>query len=118
MDDDNGSGWKVIVQRNADTKDDPISGLAPLDFVSSCDSAYLWPCAWDLDCPSCGQRVTWTADAGSLAIVKCQHCHCQFPARDGQVVDPGPCDFACGYVEPYGFVPEAGCPVHDLQQEG
>jgi len=19
----------------------------------------------------------------------------------------------CGYVEPYGFVPEAGCPVHD-----
>ncbi len=19
----------------------------------------------------------------------------------------------CGYMEPYGFVPEAGCPVHD-----
>lgn len=23
------------------------------------------------------------------------------------------CGYACGVVEPYGFVPEAGCPVHD-----
>lgn len=23
------------------------------------------------------------------------------------------CDCACGFVSPYGFVPEAGCPVHD-----
>lgn len=22
------------------------------------------------------------------------------------------CGNACGYVEPYGFVPESGCPVH------
>ena len=25
----------------------------------------------------------------------------------------GHCDFACHYVEPYGWVPEADCPVHD-----
>ena len=26
----------------------------------------------------------------------------------------GDCGYVgCGYVEPYGFVPEAGCPVHD-----
>lgn len=23
------------------------------------------------------------------------------------------CGLACGYVEPYGFVPEGGCPIHD-----
>jgi len=27
----------------------------------------------------------------------------------------GHCGYSgCGYVEPYGFVPEAGCPVHDM----
>ena len=25
------------------------------------------------------------------------------------------CDNACAWVEPYGWVPEAGCPVHDLE---
>jgi len=25
----------------------------------------------------------------------------------------GGCDFACCYAEPYGWVPECGCPVHD-----
>jgi len=25
----------------------------------------------------------------------------------------GDCDRACGWQDPYGFVPEAGCPVHD-----
>ena len=25
----------------------------------------------------------------------------------------GDCGCACGYVEPYGFVPEAECPIHD-----
>lgn len=24
-----------------------------------------------------------------------------------------PCDYLCEWVEPYGFVPECGCPVHD-----
>lgn len=24
--------------------------------------------------------------------------------------------YACGYTEPYGFVPEAGCPIHDREQ--
>lgn len=23
------------------------------------------------------------------------------------------CSYACGYQEPYGFVPEDGCPIHD-----
>ena len=24
------------------------------------------------------------------------------------------CGYVCGYQYPYGFVPEAGCPVHDI----
>lgn len=24
------------------------------------------------------------------------------------------CGFECGHTEPYGFVPEAGCPIHDI----
>ncbi len=27
----------------------------------------------------------------------------------------GNCGNACGYVEPYGFVPEAECPIHDRE---
>jgi hypothetical protein len=27
--------------------------------------------------------------------------------------DPLDCGHVCDHVEPYGFVPEAGCPVHD-----
>ena len=26
----------------------------------------------------------------------------------------GNCGCACGYAHPYGFVPEAECPIHDL----
>ena len=25
------------------------------------------------------------------------------------------CDNACAWVEPYGWVPEAGCPIHDQE---
>ena len=26
---------------------------------------------------------------------------------------PVDCDYGCDWVSPYGFVPEAGCPIHD-----
>ena len=25
----------------------------------------------------------------------------------------GDCEYACRYAEPFGWVPECGCPVHD-----
>ena len=25
-------------------------------------------------------------------------------------------DCACGFAEPYGYVPEAGCPIHDTKE--
>lgn len=27
------------------------------------------------------------------------------------------CGFACAFVEPYGWVPEADCPIHDVPEE-
>ena len=27
------------------------------------------------------------------------------------------CGCECDFVYPYGFVPEAGCPVHDIEEE-
>lgn len=29
------------------------------------------------------------------------------------MIEPTTCGFECEWVSPYGFVPEAGCPVHD-----
>lgn len=29
----------------------------------------------------------------------------------------GNCGLGCGHEEPYGFVAEAGCPVHDVEEE-
>lgn len=28
----------------------------------------------------------------------------------------GDCGLNCGYVAPYGFVPEADCPIHDIME--
>lgn len=36
-----------------------------------------------------------------------------FTARDRQIGQP--CDGGCDHVYPYGWVPDAGCPVHDAQ---
>jgi len=27
----------------------------------------------------------------------------------------GDCDNECHYIEPYGWVPECGCPIHDAE---
>ncbi len=35
-----------------------------------------------------------------------------------QLIDAkGDCGYICEYVEPYGFVPECGCPVHDGNED-
>jgi len=30
-----------------------------------------------------------------------------------ELLFPCKCGYSCGYTYPYGFVPEAGCPIHD-----
>ena len=58
-----------------------------------------------------------------LCIV-CLHCHRQMPAtsigglRILSVNEIPSCeDYYCEFAEPYGFVPECGCPVHDRFRE-
>ena len=32
--------------------------------------------------------------------------------------DVSECGYACAWVEPYGWVPEADCPIHDAPRPG
>lgn len=64
-------------------------------------------------------RVEWK-DRHRLRLVICN----MWPVRQMQRLRvivrhflTGDCGMAgCGYMEPYGFVPEAGCPVHDKEK--
>jgi hypothetical protein len=70
------------------------------------------PCL--LYCPYCGRENALEL-RGGVAWPRCHHCGRQFMARDREVVkEPPPCDCdGCGDCEPFGWVPECGCPVHD-----
>jgi hypothetical protein len=52
-------------------------------------------------------------------IAFCPRCwgkwHCTYDMMSGQtiILDSWDCESECHYQEPYGFVPEADCPVHD-----
>jgi len=76
---------------------------------------------WLYHCPSCGREFNDykpKAENGWYFTVSCPHCHKQHMAQiqddQAQIVKAIPlCDHGCEYVEPYGFVPGAGCPIHD-----
>lgn len=72
------------------------------------------------NCPFCGMRANQLYDRIEGEYVACSHC----TVRTIGYGDPAEaiavwnaryqeCGNACGYQEPYGFVPEADCPVHD-----
>jgi hypothetical protein len=71
-----------------------------------------------LACPACGHVNTTEQKAEGIWFVICGECWQQFAVR-GAEVWPHPeeteCDFHCCRIEPLGFVPEDGCPVHDRQ---
>ena len=68
-----------------------------------------------LTCPFCGRQNAEQLPEKGIWYPRCGHCGRQYMVRDAQVVKPEeePCRCECHRVEPYGFVPEAGCPVHD-----
>jgi len=69
-----------------------------------------------LACPECGQVNTVGVQPRPVYSVLCGGCRQQFMVRGAEVwprPEDTPCDFECGDVDPFGFVPEAGCPVHD-----
>ena len=80
-----------------------------------------------LICPICNEGLaTFETTAKAKLVVKCLSCEYEFPfmqAGDGvwcmdstnqwNLVSPIKCGNACAWTEPYGWVPEDGCPVHD-----
>lgn len=70
-----------------------------------------------LYCPYCGHGNAYTLPDGVM-WPRCKYCGRQFMVRNWEVVkDPPACDYECGYCEPFGFVPEDGCPIHDGAME-
>ena len=63
-------------------------------------------------CPFCQKDVSTRTVAGRLEYPQCSHCGRQFPVKDGNVMAMS-CTYGCHIVDEYGFVPTAGCPVHD-----
>jgi len=69
-----------------------------------------------LFCPYCGRENVERVMPGP-DYFQCHHCRCQYMVLDGKVqASPRPCDYGCGFEEPFGYVPEAGCPVHDYRE--
>ena len=72
-------------------------------------------------CSKCGRdTIGELPNSGEDLIVSCHHCHRQELVRlkmDGQptyvLENELTCGLGCHIQEPYGFVPEADCPVHD-----
>lgn len=72
-------------------------------------------------CKNCRKDFAGVSpNTGEDLIVCCSHCHYQYLVRQGmdgeaRYVWPNEitCGYECDFEEPYGFVPEAGCPVHD-----
>ena len=66
-------------------------------------------------CPFCGRDVSCNVIMARAESVSCSHCGRQSVVKHGDLIHDEPCpgDYECGIAEPYGFVPEAGCPVHD-----
>lgn len=76
---------------------------------------------WLYYCPRCGKDM---CDGKDALWVRCPHCNYQsFVTQthegprllDPSLIEDGMelCSWGCHYMEPYGFVPMAGCPIHD-----
>lgn len=76
-------------------------------------------------CPFCGGEEVIFNSGGHDLFHQCVECRAKGPSHLGDGVFRSwntrvassiaevDCGNACGYQEPYGFVPEADCPVHD-----
>lgn len=68
-------------------------------------------------CPFCGKNTATVVFPRKVISTNCNHCGRQSVGRvEGAeliLLHHESCDFECDVAMPYGFVPEAGCPVHD-----
>ena len=59
----------------------------------------------------CIDGGAYRGDDGYL-VLTCKHCHRDMEDGEDRIC-MGKCNNECDYQSPYGFVPEAGCPIHD-----
>jgi len=66
-------------------------------------------------CPFCHREINCQVVMARAESVICSHCGKQSVVKLGDLIHDEPCpgDYECGIAEPFGFVPEDGCPVHD-----
>ena len=68
-------------------------------------------------CQFCGRQFNEFFLPNKTSTVICPHCDWQMPikadADSATAIALDGCSHDCSVVKPYGFVPEAGCPVHD-----
>jgi hypothetical protein len=72
-------------------------------------------------CPYCHREVYGREpEEAEYKTIGCPHCHCQFliigDFSGPELVTEDTfdlCEYECHWQDPYGFVPEAGCPIHD-----
>ena len=65
-------------------------------------------------CVICGTSME---DGSTMVFSKNRATVCHAHQNHGEDSEPGShgCGHDCHFKEPYGFVPEAGCPLHDTQ---
>ncbi len=76
---------------------------------------------WLFYCAYCKREFSDSFKPHSHFLVQCPHCSRQSFAQSGSdaawtiAIMAGECDcgYGCGFTGPYGFVPQAGCPIHD-----
>ena len=62
-------------------------------------------------CNGCDKCGGWASDPDVEKACINQYCECH------KKCDCIKCDGECRFQEPYGFVPHAGCPIHDFMTE-
>lgn len=76
---------------------------------------------WLYYCKRCGRDIAgYKPDFAQYLVVGCPYCYYQslvigdegsFTYIEPETLDMYVCE--CHFAEPYGFVPEADCPIHD-----
>ena len=90
--------------------------IAPFSIVFDEDT---WE-PWLAYCPYCARDFATRKPRANIErhfLVHCHHCDRQCLARVtggiAEIMIDTECDYGCHFTEPYGFVPQADCPIHD-----
>jgi hypothetical protein len=58
-------------------------------------------------------KPNYGANGNELWVPTCPECDAPLQTISQLTTRALECGYACGWADPFGFVPEDGCPVHD-----